>query len=161
MAKHKQYVTAAVRVLRQAGVTFEDHPYDYVEGGGTGRFAAEAGVDEHLVLKTLVMEDETGNPLIVLMHGDKEVSTKTLARKVGTKVIRPCAPAAAEKHSGYQVGGTSPFGTRRPMPVYCEQSVTTLPRIYVNGGRRGYILSMETTELLRVLQPLLVAVARD
>jgi Cys-tRNA(Pro) deacylase len=136
MAKHKQTVTAAVRALRRAGVPFQDHPYDYVEGGGTARFAAEAGVDEHLVLKTLVMEVERGKPLLVLMHGDCQVSTRALARQIGAKSIRPCKPTT-EKYSGYQVGGTSPFGTRRPMPLYCEESIATLRRIYVNRGRRG------------------------
>lgn len=150
-----------MRILRRAGVPFQDHPYDYVEGGGTARFAAETGVDEHLVLKTLVMEDENGEPLIVLMHGDRQVSTKALARQLGVKSVRPCASKTAEKHTGYQVGGTSPFGTRRPLQVCCEQSVAALPRVYINGGRRGYIISMEASELLRVLQPRLVKTARD
>ncbi|MCG6860383.1 MAG: Cys-tRNA(Pro) deacylase [Chromatiaceae bacterium] len=161
MTKHKQSVTTAVRTLRQAGVPFTEHPYDYVDGGGTARFASETGVDEHLVLKTLVMEDEKGQPLIVLMHGDRQVSTKALARQIGAKSIQPCAPKTAERHSGYQVGGTSPFGTRRAMPVYCEASVAALPRIYVNGGRRGYIVSMETSELIRVLKPRMVKAARE
>lgn len=161
MAKHKQPVTAAVRALRQAGVPFDNHPYDYIEDGGTARFAAETGVDEHLVLKTLVMEDENGNPLLVLMHGDRQVSTKALARQIGAKSIQPCDPKMADRHSGYQVGGTSPFGTRHTMPVYCEESIAALPRIYVNGGRRGYIISMKATQLMRVLRPRMVNAARE
>jgi Cys-tRNA(Pro) deacylase len=118
-------------------------------------------VDEHCVIKTLIMEDEAGRPMIVLMHGDCEVSTKALARQVGAKSIRPCDPGTADRHSGYQVGGTSPFGTRRPMPVYCEASVAGLERIFINGGRRGYILSMAAADMLRVLEPTLVSVATD
>ncbi len=161
MARHKNPITAAVRALRKAGVPFEDHPYDYVEGGGTTRFAAQAGVNEHLVLKTLIMEDETGEPLIVLMHGDQQVSTKELARKIGAKSVQPCVPKTAEKHSGYRIGGTSPFGTCRIMPVYCEAKVDKLRRVYVNGGKRGYIISMDTVDLLRVLKPRMVNVARE
>jgi len=161
MAKHKQPVTPAIRRLRQAGVAFEEHPYDYQEGGGTARFAAETGVDEHRVLKTLVLEDEHRKPLIMLMHGDRQVSTKALARQIGVKSIQPCDPKTADRHSGYQVGGTSPFGTRKKMPIYCEQSVAALPRIYINGGRRGYIISMATDDLLRVLQPRMVEAARE
>ena len=161
LAKHNRPVTPAVRVLRAAEVPFQDHPYDYMEGGGTARFAAETGESKHLVIKTLVMEDENGKPLIVLMHGDRQVSTKALARQLGAKSIRPCPPKKAEKHTGYRVGGTSPFGTRHPMPVYCEASVAAIHRIYINGGRRGYMISMETAELLRILQPRMVNAARD
>jgi Cys-tRNA(Pro) deacylase len=158
--KVRQPVTQAVRVLLSAGVHFEDHPYDYLEGGGTSRFSAEANVDEHRVIKTLIMEDEAGNPMIVLMHGDREVATGLLARAIGVKRVSPCDPKAAEHHSGYQVGGTSPFGTRRAMPIYCEASIAMLPRIYINGGKRGYIISLDTGELLRLLQPTLVNAAQ-
>ncbi len=153
-------MTQAVRVLRQAEVAFQGHPYRYVDSGGTAQFARESGVDEHLVVKTLVMEDEAKDPIIVLMHGDREVSTRALARELGVKQIRPCDPAAADRHSGYQVGGVSPFGTRRQMPVFCEASIAELPRVFVNGGKRGYIISLSTPDLLRVLKPTLVRVAR-
>ena len=156
MSKHKPPVTQAVRALRTAGITFDDHPYTYVDGGGTAQFAAETGVDEHLVIKTLIMEDDRGNPLIALMHGNREVSTRTLARHIGVKQIQPCTPKVADRHSGYQVGGTSPFGTRRTMKVYCQSSIADLPRIYLNGGKRGYILSLDTRDALRLLQPELV-----
>jgi Cys-tRNA(Pro) deacylase len=159
MSKPKEPVTQAVRVLRRHQVPFEGHPYDYVEGGGTGQFAREQGVDEHLVIKTLIMEDDQGRPLIVLMHGDRQVSTKALARRLGVKSIQPCDPKTADRHSGYQVGGTSPFGTRHPMPVYCQESIAALPRLYINGGRRGYIISLAGADLLRVLRPTLVDVA--
>jgi Cys-tRNA(Pro) deacylase len=160
-AKRKLPVTAAVRVLREAGVTFADHPYSYVEAGGTAQFARESGVDEHLVIKTLIMEDDAGKPLIMLMHGDRQVSTRALAREIGVKSIRPCDPKVADRYSGYQVGGTSPFGTRQRMPVYCQASIADLPRIYINAGRRGYIISLASTDLLRVLQPQLVNAAQE
>ena len=160
MTKQKQPVTQAVRVLRAAGVEFEGHPYTYVEGGGTGQFARETGVDEHLVIKTLIMEDDQANPVIVLMHGDRQVSTRELARQIGVKQIRPGEPRVADRHSGYQVGGTSPFGTRRRMPVYCEAGIAELPHIYVNGGKRGYIISLRTEGLLRVLEPRLVSIVQ-
>jgi Cys-tRNA(Pro) deacylase len=156
MSKLKDPVTQAVRVLRQHRVPFEGHPYDYLEGGGTAHFARTMGVDEHLVIKTLIMEDEHKRPLIVLMHGDRQVSTKALARQLGVKSIQPCDPRTADRHSGYQVGGTSPFGVRHPMPVYCQQSIADLPRIYINGGKRGFIVSLASADLLRVLQPTLV-----
>lgn len=161
MAKMKQPVTPAVRVLRQAGIEFEGHPYTYQEGGGTAQFAAEQGVDEHLVVKTLIMENEKREPLVVLMHGDREVSTKALARQIGAKSVRPCDPKTAERHSGYKVGGTSPFGTRQPLPVCCEASIAELQRIYINGGKRGFIISVQTTDMLRLLQPQLVAAAQS
>ena len=160
MGRQKEPVTAAVRVLRAAGVAFEGHPYRYVPAGGTAQFAQEQGVDEHRVIKTLIMEDDQRQPLIVLMHGDRQVSLRELARQIGARQVQPCTPEVADRHSGYQVGGTSPFGTRRPMPVYCESSIAELPRIYVNGGKRGYILSLATADLLRVLQPALVQVAQ-
>ncbi|NCA69581.1 MAG: aminoacyl-tRNA deacylase [Sphingobacteriia bacterium] len=159
MKVEKEPVTQAVRALRAAKIPFTGHPYDYVEGGGTAQFARVTGVDEHLVIKTLLMQDERGNPMIVLMHGDRQVSTQALARAIGVKRVEPCAPAIADKHSGYQVGGTSPFATRRAMPVYCEAGIAELPRIYLNGGKRGYIISLRTADALRLLQPTVVAMA--
>ena len=158
MAK-REPVTAAVRVLRAAGVAFAGHPYHY-EQGGTGEFSAQFGVDEHAVIKTLIMEDDGGRPLVMLMHGDREVATGLLARAMGAKRVRPCDPAVAERHSGYKVGGTSPFGTRTALPVYCERTIADLPQIYVNGGKRGYIISLATPDLLRVLAPQLVDAAQ-
>jgi len=160
MAKETYPTTPAMRVLREHGVAFTHHPYDYEERGGTAVSARELGVDEHAVIKTLVMEDQDRRPLVVLMHGDREVSTKALARVLRVKTIAPCAPAVAERHSGYQVGGTSPFGTRRSMPVYVERTVADLPRLYVNGGKRGYLVGMAPADLLRVLAPTLVDVAQ-
>jgi Cys-tRNA(Pro) deacylase len=156
MAHDKLAVTAAVRVLRAAGVAFTHHPYDYEERGGTAASARALGVDEHCVIKTLIMEDEARRPLVVLMHGDREVSTRSLARALHAKTIVPCAPAVADRHSGYQVGGTSPFGTRRVMPVYLQRGIAALPAIYVNGGRRGYLVGMTPDDLIRVLRPTLV-----
>jgi Cys-tRNA(Pro) deacylase len=152
-------VTAAVRVLREHRVSYTDHPYDYEPRGGTAVSARELGVDEHAVIKTLVMQDDAARPLIVLMHGDREVSTKALARQIGVKSIAPCAPEVADRHSGYQVGGTSPFGTRRAMPVYVERTIADLPRLYINGGRRGYLVGLTPADLVRVLAPTLVDVA--
>ena len=146
-------------MLRDNGVAFTHHPYTYEERGGTEVSARELGVDEHAVIKTLIMEDDAKQPLIVLMHGDREVSTKNLARQIGVKSIQPCAPAVADRHSGYQVGGTSPFGTRRSMPVYMERSIAALPRIYVNGGKRGYLVGLAPGDAVRVLQPTLVDAA--
>lgn len=160
MGKSNQPVTQAVRVLRTAKVAFDGHPYAYVEGGGTGQFARELGVDERQVIKTLIMEDDAHNPLVVLMHGDRQVSTRALARHLGVKHVRPCAPDVADKHSGYKIGGTSPFGTRRKMPVYCEASIADLPRVYVNGGSRGYIISLRTADMLDVLKPKLLSFAQ-
>ena len=159
MSKDKFPVTNAIRVLREHGVAWTDHPYDYEERGGTAVSARELGVPEHQVIKTLIMEDDRRQPLIVLMHGDREVSTKNLARHLGVKTISPCDPATADRHSGYQVGGTSPFGTRRPMPVYAQASIAGLPRIYVNGGRRGYLVGLAPADLVRVLKPALVDIA--
>jgi Cys-tRNA(Pro) deacylase len=156
VAKEKFPVTAAVRVLREHGVDFTHHPYEYEERGGTAVSAREIGVDEHAVIKTLVMEDDTRKPLVVLMHGDREVSTKNLARHLGVKTIAPCDPVTADRHSGYQVGGTSPFGTRRTMPTYLQRTIAELPYLYVNGGRRGYLVGMPPAELIRVLRPTLV-----
>ncbi|MCB1829572.1 MAG: Cys-tRNA(Pro) deacylase [Chromatiaceae bacterium] len=160
MARKKTPVTPAIRVLRSAGVKFSDHNYRYEEGGGTRVSARELAVDEHAVIKTLIMENENDAALIVLMHGDREVSTKALARAIGAKMVRPCAPARADANSGYQVGGTSPFGTRKAMPVYCENSILELPLIYINAGARGYLVSLDPKELVRVLKPTLVSVQR-
>ena len=151
--------TPATAILQKAGVAYTEHEFEYIEHGGTGHSSASMGVPEHQVIKTLVMEDEKGDPLIVLMHGDCKVSTKELARQAGAKRIAPCKPEVATRHSGYLIGGTSPFGTRKRMPIYLERSVTELPRIYINGGRRGYLLGMDPAELLRVLSPTLVEVA--
>ena len=129
--------TPAIHALRQHKVAFTEHPYRYEERGGTAVSSRELGVDEHIVIKTLVMEDERQQPLIVLMHGDREVSTKNLARQIGRKSVSPCGPETAQKHSGYRVGGTSPFGTRKAMPVFLERSIAGLDRIYINGGRGG------------------------
>ena len=153
--------TPAVHFLRKHHVAFSEHEYRYEEHGGTRVSARELGVDEHAVVKTLVMEDDAKDPLIVLMHGDREVSTKDLARQIGRKKIVACAPDVAERHTGYQVGGTSPFGTRKPLPVYMERSIAALPRIYINGGRRGFLVGMSPADLARTLEPTLVAVAID
>ena len=160
MARKKKQVSAAIRVLRNAGVDFRDHHYRYQEGGGSAVSARELKVDEHSVIKTLVMQNERAEPLIVLMHGDQEVSTKALAHTLGVKTIHPCEPARANAHSGYLVGGTSPFGTRRPMPVYCQRTILDLATIYINGGARGYLVSLDPREMARVLEPTLVDVAR-
>jgi Cys-tRNA(Pro) deacylase len=161
MSKDRFPVTNAVRVLREHGVAFTHHPYAYEERGGTEVSARELGVDEHAVVKTLIMEDDARQPLIVLMHGDREVSTKNLARHLGVKTVAPCAPAVADRHSGYQVGGTSPFGTRRRMPVYMQRTIAGLPIVYVNGGRRGYLVGVTPSDLVRVLAPELVDIAID
>ena len=143
--------TPAVHFLRKHGVAFGEHPYRYEAHGGTRVSSRELGVDEHAVVKTLVMQDEGRQPLLVLMHGDREVSTKQLARQIDRKAVEPCDPAVAQKHTGYAVGGTSPFGTRKPLPVYVERTVLDLERIYVNGGRRGLLVSMAPVELVRVM----------
>jgi Cys-tRNA(Pro) deacylase len=143
--------TPATQWLRERGVAFGEHTYDYVERGGTAVSARELGVDEHRIVKTLVMEDSDARPLLILMHGDRQVSTKDLARQLGCKRIAPCDPVAAQRHTGYQVGGTSPFGTRKPLPVYVERSVLALERIYINGGRRGYLVSIEPSVLEQTL----------
>lgn len=159
MSKEKPPVTPAVRALRAAGVQFTDHLYPYEEKGGTAVSARELCVDEHSVVKTLVMEDEEKNPLIVLMHGDRQVSTKELARIMGVKHVAPCSSETAHRHTGYVVGGTSPFGMRKELPVYLERSVLSLPRIYVNGGRRGYLVGVDPKEVALMLKPVLVNVA--
>ena len=156
-AKHVSE-TPATRFLRDRGVAFSEHAYAYEERGGTRVSARELGVPEHAVVKTLIMEDEAKRPIVVLMHGDRVVSTKNLARQIGAKTVQPCNPEVAQRHSGYLVGGTSPFGTRKAMPVYLEKSVLDLPKIYINGGRRGYLVGIEPKQLLDLLSPTLVEV---
>jgi len=159
MEKTNYPVTPAVRALREKKIAFEPHLYDYKERGGTAHSAAELGVPEHNVIKTLVMENESRAPLIVLMHGDREVSTKELARILGVKAITPCDPAAAQKHTGYMVGGTSPFGTRKPLPVYAEKTIFDLPKVFINGGKRGFLVSIAPKDLRIALPISEVAVA--
>lgn len=151
--------TPAIHFLRKHDVPFSEHEYRYEEHGGTRVSARELGVDEHVVIKTLVMEDEARQPLIILMHGDREVSTKQLARQAGRKTIAPCEPAVAQKHTGYMVGGTSPFGTRKALPVYMERSIAALDRVLINGGRRGFLVGVAPSEIGRVLHATLVDVA--
>ena len=143
--------TPATQLLRAHKVAFTEHPYDYVEHGGTEESARQLGLDEHVVVKTLVMQDQDAKPLIVLMHGDCKVSTKNLARQIGAKSVEPCKPEVANRHSGYLVGGTSPFGTRKQMPVFIEESILQLPRIAINGGRRGFLVGLAPTVLTEVL----------
>ncbi len=153
--------TPATVYLKANRVEYTEHEYEYVEHGGTQVSAQGLGVPEHAVVKTLVMQDQAGNPLIVLMHGDRKVSTKNLARQAGVKRIEPCKPEAALRHSGYQVGGISPFGTRKELPVYLERSILELPKIYINGGRRGFLVGIAPGEILRTLDPQLVTVALE
>ena len=149
-------VTQAVRALRAGKAAFSAHLYDYVERGGTEHSAASLGVDEHAVVKTIVLEDETKAAFICLQHGDQEVSTKSLARIRGCKTVTPCAPETALRHTGYMVGGTSPFGTRKPLTVYLQRSVCDLPRIYINGGKRGFLVGIEPSVLVSLLKPVMV-----
>jgi Cys-tRNA(Pro) deacylase len=158
MTKEKSHTTQALRFLKEHGAIFEERPYRFVEHGGTATFAKETGTDEHAVIKTIVMEDEGKPPLIVLMHGDREVSTKELARIAGVKRVEPCSPADVQRHTGYMVGGTSPFGTRKTLPVYIEETILDLERIYINGGRRGLLVSLDPKELARVLRSTVVRV---
>jgi Cys-tRNA(Pro) deacylase len=160
MAK-KEHVseTPATQFLRKHQVAFSEHPYEYEEHGGTAVSSRALGVPEQVVIKTLVMQDEAARPLIVLMHGDCKVSTKNLARAIGCKSVEPCKPEVANRHTGFLVGGTSPFGTRKQMPVYVEKTILALPRIYINGGRRGFLVSIVPSELVRVLAPQPVEVA--
>jgi Cys-tRNA(Pro) deacylase len=151
--------TPATAFLESLGIEYTEHEYEYVEHGGTAVSSDSLGVPEHEVVKTLVMEDEAKKPLIVLMHGDRKVSTKELARQAGRKRIEPCKPDVAQRHSGYQVGGTSPFGLRKPLPVYVERSVLELPYIYINGGRRGFLVRIRPEDLQRALNPIAVEAA--
>jgi Cys-tRNA(Pro) deacylase len=144
--------TPATQALRHAGIAFTEHPYDYVEHGGTAESAQQLGVDEHAVVKTLVMQDEHAQPLVVLMHGDKQVSTKNLARAIGAKSVQACKPEVAQRHSGYLIGGTSPFGFKREgVPVFVEETILALPRICINGGRRGFLVGIEPRVLTELL----------
>ncbi len=158
-AKAKHPVTMAVRALRAAKVPFEPRLYAWEPRGGTRASSEALGVDEHSVIKTLIFEDEAKKPLCVLMHGDREVSAKNLARLIGVKHVGPCAPEVADRHSGYQVGGTSAFGLRRAMPIYAERTITALERIFINGGARGFLVAIDPRDLVRVLAPTLVDVA--
>jgi Cys-tRNA(Pro) deacylase len=153
MARKDKHVseTPATQALKAAGVAFTEHPYDYVDHGGTAESARQLGVPEHAVVKTLVMQDDKALPLIVLMHGDCQVSTKNLAREIGARSVEPCKPEVAQRHSGYLIGGTSPFGTRKSLPVYVEATVLALPRLYINGGRRGYLVGIDPQVLQDVL----------
>jgi len=151
--------TPATHFLRQHGVTFSEHPYNYEESGGTAVSSRELGVDEHSVIKTLVMQNETAKPLIILMHGDCTVSTKNLARRIGCKSIAPCSPEVAQRHSGYQIGGTSPFGTKKVLPVYVEKSILALPKIYINGGRRGFLIGIDPQILITTVHAVSVECA--
>jgi len=153
--------TPATAALRAARVAFTEHPYDYVDHGGTAESARQLGLDEHAVIKTLVMQDDSAKPLIVLMHGDRSVSTKNLARQTARKSISPCAPDVAQRHSGYLVGGTSPFGTKKKLPVYVERSVLDLPAIWINGGRRGYLVGIAPQVLIDLLQAQVVDCALE
>jgi Cys-tRNA(Pro) deacylase len=151
--------TQATRLLKQAGVSYTEHFYRYEDHGGTAVSARELGVDEHAVIKTLVMEDEKGAPLIILMHGDREVSTRELARQTGAKSVQPCKPETAHRHSGYLVGGTSPFGTKKALPIHAEASIFDLPRIHLNGGSRGFLVGLDPKDLERILKVNRVSVA--
>lgn len=154
MAKKEKHAgeTPATQALKKAGVAFTEHVYDYVDRGGTAESSRQFGVAEAHVIKTLVMEDEGAAPLIVLMHGDRQVSTKNLARAIGVKSVSPCKPEVAQRHSGYLIGGTSPFGTRKAMPIYVEETVLELPRILINGGRRGFLVGIAPSVLVTVLE---------
>jgi Cys-tRNA(Pro) deacylase len=153
--------TPAIHFLRKHGIAFTEHAYRYEEHGGTRVSSRELGVDEHAVIKTLVMQDEAKAPLIVLMHGDREVSTKQLARQIARKSVEPCDPAVAQRHTGYTVGGTSPFGTRKTLPVFVQRTVLDLDRVYINGGRRGLLVSMTPGELVRVVNAVAVDAAQE
>jgi Cys-tRNA(Pro) deacylase len=159
MSREKIPVTPCLLMLRKQGVEFSLRPYHYEEHGGTKVSARELNVDEHAVIKTLVMENEKKEPLIVLMHGDRQVSTKSLARQLGVKAVAPCDPKTAERHTGYKVGGTSPFGTRKKMPVYMEESIGSLPSLLINGGSRGLLVELKPEDLVRLLQPVRIQAA--
>lgn len=158
MTDTKPIMTPAIRLLLEHKVLFTNHFYKYEERGGSGASSRELGVEEHIVIKTLIMETETKSPLIVLMHGDRQVSTKQLAREMGVKTVNPCDPEVANRHSGYMVGGTSPFGTKKKMPVYIEKTILELDRIYINGGKRGYLINLKTTDLVKVLAPIVLEI---
>ena len=161
MAKKAAHVseTPATQYLKAHGIAYTEHPYDYVDHGGTAESARQLGVDEHAVVKTLVMQDQDARPLVILMHGDRQVSTKNLARQIGAKKVEPCKPEVAQRHSGYLVGGTSPFGFRKVVPVYVEASVLAFERIYLNGGRRGYLVGIDPVVLTVALGAVAVQAA--
>ena len=159
MAKEKYPVTTAIRALREEKIPFTEHLYAYEEKGGTAASSRELGVPEHCVIKTLIMEDDKKEALIILMHGDCQVSTKELARQIGARSVVPCTPDAASRHTGYLVGGTSPFGTKRPLSVYVEASILDLDRIYINGGKRGFLVALAPSDLVKLLKPTPVTVA--
>lgn len=159
--KKKAPVTSASRALKAAKISYTEHLYDYVEKGGTAVSSRELGVEEHRVIKTLVFQNDQSQPMIVLMHGDQQVSAKELARVAGARAAEPCRPEVAEKHTGYRVGGTSPFGLRKPIPVYAQASIRDLERIYINGGARGYLVSLAVPDLEKTLQPNWVEVSRE
>ncbi|PLX67853.1 MAG: Cys-tRNA(Pro) deacylase [Denitrovibrio sp.] len=161
MAKEKYPITPAIRELRKHKVDFQPHVYDYVERGGAAHSADVLGADLNVVIKTIILQDETTQPYVVLMHGDKDISTKNLAREIGVKMLKPCDPDFATKLTGYLVGGTSPFGTKKQMKTYMEKTIADIDTIYINGGKRGFLVSMKTTDLLKVLNPHLVSVAID
>ncbi len=158
--ENERPMTSAQRELQRHQVAFTEYEYRYEPRGGTSTSSRALGADEHAIVKTLVMEDENGDPLIILMHGDREVGTGQLARQAGRKTVEPCDPVVAQRHTGYLIGGTSPFGTRKKMPVYVERSILELPAIYVNGGRRGLLVRIDPTEFVRVLGATAVDVAR-
>ncbi|MFA6814851.1 MAG: YbaK/EbsC family protein [Lentisphaeria bacterium] len=160
-AKNKFPVTPAIRALEAAGACYEEGTYDYVHRIGTSLIADSFGVDEHLVVKTLIMETDNKKPMVVLMHGDRSVSTKNMARILGVKSVHPCEPSQAERNSGYKCGGTSPFGTRKKMPIYVEKTILELTKIYINGGHQGFVLTMKPDVLVNVLHPIPVEVAID
>ena len=159
MARVPSPSTAATRLLRSLDLPYTEHPYRYEEHGGTLASARELGVDEHAIVKTLILEDDRGQPLVVLMHGDREVSLKALARQLGCRQVQLCKPDVANRHSGYLVGGTSPFGTRKVMPVHVEKTILDLERLYINGGSRGFLVALAPADLVRALNPVLVEVA--
>ncbi|UYL07771.1 Cys-tRNA(Pro) deacylase [Bdellovibrio sp. SKB1291214] len=156
--QEKPPMTMALRELEKHGVELTYHLFTYLEKGGTAHSSKEMGVEEHAVIKTLIMEDENKEPLVVLMHGDMQVSTKNLARTLGKKSITPCKPEVADRHTGYQVGGTSPFGTKKKMPIYMEETILALPKIYINGGKRGFLVGLSPQEVQKILSPTLVTV---
>jgi Cys-tRNA(Pro) deacylase len=158
---NKPSETPATSLLKQHGVQYTEHVYEYVEHGGTGVSSASLGIDEHHVVKTLIFENDKRQPLCVLMHGDRKVSTKELARQIGVKRVAPCTPEDAQRHSGYQVGGCSPFGLRKPMPVYMEKSILDIGKIFINGGKRGFLVGLPPQEVVRVVKPALVSAALD
>ena len=159
MTKERLQKTQAIRALNKHKIEFSIHPYKYEEKGGTKVAAKELNADEHLVIKTLVMEDGKGNPFLILMHGDKKVSTKALARALGVKTVRPCDPKVAHKHTGYLVGGTSPFGTKKPLKICIEKSIVNLKKIYINAGKRGLLAEISPRDLVKLLKPTPVNVA--